>query len=259
MLSGVLVVTGGSRGIGAAVCRLGAERGYAVGVNYVGQAARAAEVVQAIRSRGGTAIAVQADVSREDDVERLFGTVDRELGRVTALVNNAGVGPGLGRLEEIDPRDIRRTFEVNVIGVHLCAAAAMRRMARRHGGAGGAIVNVSSAAARNGSPGAFVHYAASKGAVDVLTIGLGKEAVPEGIRVNAVRPGVTDTEMLRGGPGFPTAPGNDEWLDGVLKTVPIGRVARPEEVAEVILWLLSEGASYMTGAIVDVSGGRATP
>jgi NAD(P)-dependent dehydrogenase (short-subunit alcohol dehydrogenase family) len=211
-MSGVLVVTGGSRGIGAAVCRLGAERGYAVCVNYVGQAARATEVVQAIQSRGGTAIAVQADVSREDDVERLFGSVDRELGRVTALVNNAGVGPGLGRLEEIDPRDIRRAFEVNVIGVHLCAAAAMRRMARRHGGAGGAIVNVSSAAARNGSPGAFVHYAASKGAVDVLTIGLGKEAMPEGIRVNGVRPGVTDTEMLRGGPGFPTAPGNDEWL-----------------------------------------------
>jgi NAD(P)-dependent dehydrogenase (short-subunit alcohol dehydrogenase family) len=258
-MSGVLVVTGGSRGIGAAVCRLGAERGYAVCVNYVGQAARAVEVVQAIQSRGATAIAVQADVSREDDVERLFRTVDRELGRVTALVNNAGVGPGLGRLEEIDPRDIRRTLEVNVIGVHLCAAAAMRRMARRHGGAGGAIVNVSSAAARNGSPGAFVHYAASKGAVDVLTIGLGKEAIPEGIRVNAVRPGVTDTEMLRGGPGFPTAPGNDEWLDGVLKTLPIGRVARPEEVAEVILWLLSEGASYVTGAIVDVSGGRATP
>ena len=132
-----------------------------------------------------------------------------------------------------------------MIGVHLCAAAAIRRMARRHGGTGGAIVNVSSAAARNGSPGAFVHYAASKGAVDVLTIGLGKEAMPEGIRVNAVRPGVTDTEMLRGGPGFPTAPGNDEWLDGVLKTLPIGRVARPEEVAEVILWLLSEGASYV--------------
>jgi NAD(P)-dependent dehydrogenase (short-subunit alcohol dehydrogenase family) len=177
----------------------------------------------------------------------------------TALVNNAGVGPGLGRLEEIDLRDIRRTLEVNVIGVHLCAAAAIRRMARRHGGTGGAIVNVSSAAARIGSPGAFVHYAASKGAVDVLTIGLGKEAMTEGIRVNAVRPGVTDTEMLRGGPGFPTEPGNEEWLAGVLKTLPIGRVARPDEVAEVIMWLLSDGASYVTGAIVDVSGGRATP
>ena len=258
-MSGVLVVTGGSRGIGAAVSLLGAERGYAVCVNYVGQATRAADVVRAIQSRGGTAIAIRADVSREDDVERLFRTVDRELGRVTALVNNAGVGPGLGRLEEIDPQDIRRTLEVNVIGVLLCAAAAMRRMARRHGGAGGAIVNVSSAAARIGSPGAFVHYAASKGAVDVLTIGLGKEAMPEGVRVNAVRPGVTDTEMLRGGPGFPSEPGNDEWLDGVLKTLPIGRVARPEEVAEAILWLLSEGASYVTGAIVDVSGGRATP
>ena len=258
-MTGVLVVTGGSRGIGAAVCRLGAERGYAVGVNYVGQVGRADEVVQAIRSKGGAAVAVQADVSREADVERLFHTVDRELGRVTALVNNAGVGPGLGRLEEIDPQDIRRTLEVNVIGVHLCAAAAMRRMARRHGGAGGAIVNVSSAAARTGSPGAFVHYAASKGAVDALTIGLGKEAMPEGVRVNAVRPGVTDTEMLRGGPGFPTEPGNDVWLDGVLKTLPIGRVAQPEEVAEAIMWLLSDAASYVTGAIVDVSGGRATP
>jgi NAD(P)-dependent dehydrogenase (short-subunit alcohol dehydrogenase family) len=258
-MRGILVVTGGSRGIGAAVCRLGAERGYAVCVNYVGQERRAEEVVQVIRSRGGTALAVQADVSREADVERLFRTVDRELGRVTALVNNAGIGPGLGRLEEIDPQDIRRTLEVNVIGVHLCAAAAMRRMARRHGGAGGAIVNVSSAAARIGSPGAFVHYAASKGAVDVLTIGLGKEAIAEGVRVNAVRPGVTDTEMLRGGPGFPTEPGNDAWLDEVLETLPIGRVGRPEEVAEAIMWLLSDGASYVTGAIVDVSGGRATP
>jgi len=258
-MSGVLVVTGGSRGIGAAVCRLGAARGYAVCVNYLGQQGRADEVVRAIRSAGGTALAVQADVSREADVERLFATVDRELGRVTALVNNAGVGPGFGRLEEIAPADIRRTLEVNVVGVHLCAAAAMRRMARRHGGAGGAVVNVSSAATRIGSPGAFVHYAASKGAVDVLTIGLGKEAMPEGVRVNAVRPGVTDTEMLRGGPGFPVEPGNDAWLEGVLQTLPIGRLARPEEVAEAVMWLLSDDASYVTGAIIDVSGGRATP
>jgi NAD(P)-dependent dehydrogenase (short-subunit alcohol dehydrogenase family) len=258
-MGGVLVVTGGSRGIGAAVCRLGAQRGYAVGVNYVGQQNRADEVVGAIRAGGGTAIAVQADVSREGDVERLFATVDRELGRITALVNNAGIGPGLGRIEDIDPGDIRRTLEVNVVGLLLCSAAAMRRMARRHGGSGGAIVNIGSAASRLGSPGAFVHYAASKGAVDSLTIGLGKEGMPEGVRVNGVRPGVTDTEMLRGGPGFPVAPGNDEWLAGVLQTLPIGRLARPEEVAEVVLWLLSNGASYVTGAIVDVSGGRATP
>jgi NAD(P)-dependent dehydrogenase (short-subunit alcohol dehydrogenase family) len=257
-MSGVLIVTEGSRGIGATVSRLGAERGYAVCVNYVGQAARAAEAVRGIQSKGGAAIAVQAFVSREDDVARLFQTVDREFGRVTALVNNAGVGPGLGSLEDIDPRDIRRALEVNVIGVHLCARRPSD-MTRRHGGAGGAIVNVSSAAARVGSPEAFVHYAASKGAVDVLTIGLGKETMPEGIRVKAVRPGVTDTEMLRGGPGFPTEPGNDEWLAGMLKTLPIRRVARPEEVAELIMWLLSDDASYVTGASADVSGGRATP
>ena len=255
----ILVVTGGSRGIGAAVSRLGAQRGYAVCVNYVGQAKRADEVVADIRAKGGTAIAVQADVSREADVERLFATVDREMGRVTALVNNAGIGPGLGRIEEIDPRDFRRTLEVNVMGVLLCSAAAMRRMARRHGGAGGAIVNVGSAASRTGSTGAFIHYAASKGAVDAITIGLGKEGIPEGVRVNAVRPGVTDTEMLRGGPGFPVPSGTEDWLAGALATLPIGRLARPEEVAETILWLLSDAASYVTGAILDVSGGRATP
>jgi NAD(P)-dependent dehydrogenase (short-subunit alcohol dehydrogenase family) len=258
-MGGILVVTGGGRGIGAAVCRLGAERGYAVCVNYVGQQKRADEVVDAIRAGGGTAIAVQGDVSREGDVERLFATVDRELGRVTALVNNAGIGPGHGRLEDIDPADIHRTLEVNVAGVLLCSAAAMRRMARRYGGAGGAIVNVGSAASRTGSPGAFVHYAASKGAVDALTIGLGKEGMPEGVRVNGVRPGVTDTEMLRGGPGFPVPPGTEEWLAGALQTLPIGRLARPEEVAETVLWLLSDAASYVTGAILDVSGGRATP
>jgi NAD(P)-dependent dehydrogenase (short-subunit alcohol dehydrogenase family) len=258
-MGGILVVTGGSRGIGAAVCRLGARHGYAVCVNYVGQQKRADEVVEAIRADGGTAIAVQGDVSREDDVERLFATVDRELGRLTGLVNNAGIGPGLGPIEEIGPGDMRRVLEVNVLGVLLCSAAAMRRMARRHGGAGGAIVNVGSAASRTGSPGAFVHYAASKGAVDSLTIGLGKEAIPEGVRVNGVRPGATDTEMVRGGPGFPVDAGTDEWLAGVIRTVPIGRIARPEEVAETVLWLLSDAASYVTGAIIDVSGGRATP
>jgi NAD(P)-dependent dehydrogenase (short-subunit alcohol dehydrogenase family) len=258
-MGGVLVVTGGSRGIGAAVCRLGAARGYAVGVNYAAQQARADEVVAGIRAGGGTAIAVQGDVSSEADVERLFATVDRELGRVTALVNNAGIGPGLGPIEDIDPRDMRRVLEVNVLGVLLCSAAAMRRMARRHGGPGGAIVNVGSAASRTGSPGAFIHYAASKGAVDAITIGLGKEGVPEGVRTNGVRPGVTDTEMVRGGPGFPVDPGTDEWLAGVLETLPIGRIARPEEVAETVLWLLSDAASYVTGAIIDVSGGRATP
>jgi NAD(P)-dependent dehydrogenase (short-subunit alcohol dehydrogenase family) len=258
-VAGILVVTGGSRGIGAAVCRLGARRGYAVCVNYVGQQKRADEVVEEIRAHGGTAIAVQGDVSREADVERLFATVDRQLGRITALVNNAGIGPGLGRLEDIAAEDYRRTLDVNVLGVLLCSAAALRRMARRHGGAGGAIVNVGSAASRTGSPGAFVHYAATKGAVDAITIGLGKEAAAEGVRVNGVRPGATDTEMVRGGPGFPVPPGTEEWLAGLVRAVPIGRIGQPEEVAEAILWLLSDGAGYVSGAIIDISGGRVTP
>ena len=258
-MAGILVVTGGGRGIGAAVARLGAAQGYAVAVNYAERPQRADAVVRDIRERGGRAIAVQADVSREADVERLFASVDNELGRLTALVNNAGIGPGFGPIEEIGPADMRRTLEVNALGPLLCSAAAMRRMPRRHGGPGGAIVNVGSAASRIGGPGAFVHYAASKGAVDSLTVGLGKEAMPEGVRVNCVRPGVTDTEMIRGGPDAPTEPGNDEWLDGVLRTLPIGRLAAPEEVARTILWLLSDEASYVTGAILDVSGGRATP
>jgi len=258
-MAGVLVVTGGGRGIGAEVARMGAAKGYAVAVNYASRAGRADEVVSGIRRRGGKAVAIQADVSKEQDVERLFTTVDKELGPVTALVNNAGIGPGLGRIEDIKPADIRATIETNTIGLLYCCAAGMRRMARRHGGQGGAIVNVGSAAARIGGPGSFVHYAASKGAVDTITIGLGKEGMPEGVRVNCVRPGVTDTEMLRGGPDAPVEPGNDEWLAGVLKTLPIGRLARAEEVASTILWLLSDEASYVTGAILDVSGGRATP
>ncbi|MBM3583520.1 MAG: SDR family oxidoreductase [Alphaproteobacteria bacterium] len=255
----VLIVTGGGRGIGAEVCRLGAAAGYAVAVNYVERAARAEAVVAAISGAGGTAIAVQGDVAREDDVERLFATVDAKLGRVTALVNNAGVGPGFGPIEAISGADMRRTIEVNTLGVLYCSAAAMWRMARRHGGAGGAIVNVGSAASRIGGPGAFVHYAASKGAVDSMTIGLGKEAMPEGVRVNCVRPGVTDTEMMRGGPDAAPDPANDAWREGVLKVLPIGRLAEPVEVARAILWLLSDEASYVTGAILDVSGGRATP
>lgn len=258
-MSGVLIVTGGSRGIGAAVARLGGERGYAVAVNYAERRERADAVVAEIVGKGGKAIAVKANVSREHDVERLFTTVDRELGRVTALVNNAGIGPGFGPIEDIAPADMRRTFEVNTFGTFLCSAAAMRRMARRHGGQGGAIVNVGSAASRTGGVGTFVHYAASKGAVDTLTIGLGKEAMAEGVRVNCVRPGVTDTEMLRGGPDASPDPANDAWLAGVLKTLPIGRLAAAEEVARTILWLLSDEASYVTGAILDVSGGRATP
>ncbi|MSP83253.1 MAG: SDR family oxidoreductase [Alphaproteobacteria bacterium] len=258
-MAGILVVTGGSRGIGRAVAMLGAARGYAVAVNYAEHAKHAGAVVDAIRAKGGKAIAVGADVSKEADVERMFKTVDQELGRLTALVNNAGIGPGFGRVDEISAADAQRTLDVNVMGVFLCTKAAMRRMAKRHGGQGGAIVNVGSAAAKIGGPAAFVHYAASKGAVDSMTVGLGKEAIVDGVRVNCVRPGVTDTDMLRGGPDTPVPKGSDEWLAGVLKTLPIGRLAFPEELAESILWLLSDQASYVTGAILDVSGGRATP
>jgi NAD(P)-dependent dehydrogenase (short-subunit alcohol dehydrogenase family) len=258
-MAGVLVVTGGSRGIGRCVALQGAERGYAVAVNYAERKARADQVVAEIRAKGGKAVAIGGDVSRAADVERLFATVDKELGRVTALVNNAGIGPGFGRIDEISVEDAQRTMDVNVMGVFLCSAAAMRRMATRHGGRGGAIVNVGSAAAKIGGPAAFVHYAASKGAVDSLTIGLGKEAIQDGVRVNCVRPGVTDTEMMRGGPDAPVPEGSDAWLAEVLKTLPIRRLAQPEEVARTILWLLSDEASYVTGAILDVSGGRATP
>ncbi|WP_102125786.1 SDR family oxidoreductase [Deinococcus planocerae] len=245
----VVLITGGSRGIGAATARLAALQGYAVGVNYRQDAGAAGEIVREIECSGGRALAVRADVGREDDVERLFGEVEAGLGRVTALVNNAGVLERQTRVEEMDAARLARVLTTNVIGSFLCAGAAVRRMSTRRGGAGGVIVNVSSRASVLGSPGEYVDYAASKGAVDTLTVGLAREVAAEGIRVCAVRPGLIETEIhaLGGEPGRVTrlAPG-----------IPLGRGGSPEEVAQAILWLLSDEASYVTGALLDVGGGR---
>lgn len=245
----VLLVTGASRGIGAATARLGATRGYAVCVNYRSNAGAAARVVADITAAGGTAMAVQADVAVEEDVVRLFASVDAELGAVTALVNNAGILERQMRVEDMDAGRIGRVLAANVTGTLLCAREAIRRMSTRRGGRGGAIVNVSSMAARLGSPGEYVDYAASKGAVDTLTRGLAQELAQDGIRVNAVRPGLVYTDIHASG-------GEPNRVDRVKATVPMGRGGQPEEVARAILWLLSDDASYSTGAIIDVSGGR---
>lgn len=245
----VAIITGGGRGIGAATARLAGARGYAVCVNYQRNEAAAREVAKAITDAGGRAIAVAADVSNEGDVVRLFETVDWELGTVTALVNNAGILERQMRVDEMDAGRIRRVFDTNVVGAFLCAREAVRRMSTNRGGRGGAIVNVSSGAARWGSPDEYVDYAASKGAVDTMTVGLAKEVAGEGIRVNAVRPGLVATDIHAAG----GEPGRVERLKA---TVPLGRGGQPEEVAAAILWLLSDEASFTTGAIIDVSGGR---
>ena len=245
----VLVVTGGGRGIGAATALLGARRGYAVCVNYLRDGDSAAKVADAITRDGGEAIVVQADVGHTDDLARLFATVDSRLGKVTALVNNAGTLETQGTLEDLDEERLLRILRTNVVGTFLTSREAVRRMSTRHGGTGGAIVNVSSAAARLGSPGEYLDYAASKGAVDTFTRGLALEVVAEGIRVNAVRPGVIDTELHASG----GEPGRAARLAAGL---PMRRPGRADEVAEAILWLLSDAASYTTGTIVDVAGGR---
>jgi NAD(P)-dependent dehydrogenase (short-subunit alcohol dehydrogenase family) len=245
----VIVVTGGSRGIGAATARLAADRGYAVCVNYVRNREAAERVVADCRRAGAEAVAVQADVAAEAEVVRLFETVDRELGRLTALVNNAGILEKQMRVEDMDAGRIARVFAVNVTGSFLCAREAVRRMSTRRGGSGGAIVNVSSGAARFGSPGEYVDYAAAKGAIDTLTVGLSKEVAEEGIRVNAVRPGFIYTDIHASG-------GEPDRVDRVKALVPMKRGGRPEEVATAVLWLLSDEASYATGTFLDLAGGR---
>ncbi|HEU0199216.1 MAG TPA: SDR family oxidoreductase [Burkholderiaceae bacterium] len=245
----VLIVTGASRGIGAATARLAAERGYAVCVNYARNRQAAEALVGEITAGGGEAVAVAADVSSEPEVMRLFREVDEALGRVTALVNNAGILETHTRVEHMDAARWTRVLATNVIGTFLCAREAVRRMSTKHGGAGGAIVNISSVAARLGAPNEYVDYAASKGAVDTFTIGLAKEAANEGIRVNAVSPGVIYTDIHASG-------GEPNRVDRVKTFVPMQRGGQPEEVARAVLWLLSDDASYTTGATLDVSGGR---
>jgi len=245
----VMMVTGGSRGIGAATALLGAERGYAVAVNYRSNRDAADSLVKAIQSKGGKAIAVPGDVASETDVVRLFEATDRALGRVSALVNNAGIVDRGTRVEHIGAERIARMFAINVIGSFLCAREAVKRMSTRHGGRGGAIVNVSSIAARLGGAGEYVDYAASKGAIDTFTVGLAKEVGPEGIRVNAVRPGIIRTEIH-------LASGDPARVERIGSSAPLQRPGEPEEVARAIVWLLSDEASYLTGALVDVTGGR---
>lgn len=248
-MSEVLLVTGGSRGIGAATALLAARRGYAVAVNYTSNQAAADDVARAIRDAGGKALAVQADVADEDQVLNLFAEVDAKLGRLTALVNNAGIVDRPERVEDMSFDRLRRMFDINVIGSFLCAREAIKRMSTRHGGRGGAIVNVSSAASRLGAPGQYVDYAASKGAIDAFTIGLAKEVAADGIRVNAVRPGLIETEIHASG-GLPNR------VRDLVHQVPMQRGGSAEEVAAAIVWLLSPEASYTTMSLLEVSGGR---
>lgn len=248
-MSKPLLITGASRGIGAAVARLAAEHGYAVCITYRSRAEAADAVVADIETAGGKAIAVQADVAVEADVVRLFETVDQKLGRLVALVNNAGILHRQMRVEEMTPDRIAQVLAVNVIGAFLCCREAVRRMSPRHGGRGGAIVNVSSMASRLGSPNEYVDYAASKGALDTLTLGLAKEVAGEGIRVNAVRPGLIHTEMHASG-------GDPDRVERLGASVPMQRGGTPEEVAHAVLWLLSDQATFTTGSFIEVSGGK---
>jgi NAD(P)-dependent dehydrogenase (short-subunit alcohol dehydrogenase family) len=246
---GTLIVTGASRGIGAAVATLAGERGYAVAVNFATSEAEAMQVVGEIVAGGGRAVSIRADVSREEQIIRMFETAERELGPIKGLVNNAGVTGGFARVDEVSSAAIANVFAVNIGGTILCSREAVRRMSTRRGGTGGAIVNISSRAAHTGAAGEWVHYATSKGAIDSFTIGLAREVAAEGIRVNAVAPGLVDT-------GLHAANGDPNRLQRLMGTIPMGRAGAPREVAEGVLWLLSSAASYTTGAILQIGGGR---
>lgn len=248
-LEHVVLVTGGSRGIGRATALLAAGKGYAVAVNYTANSLAADEVVRLIRSAGGTAITVKADVSVEADVLAMFKKIDARLGHLTALVNNAGVVDATSRVDAMSASRLQRMFAINVLGSFICAREAIRRMSTRYNGKGGSIVNVSSAAARLGAPGQYVDYAAAKGAIDTFTLGLAKEVASEGIRVNAVRPGIIATDIHASG-GLP-----DRARD-LAPLVPMQRAGTAAEVAEAIVWLMGENSAYTTGALIDVAGGR---
>jgi NAD(P)-dependent dehydrogenase (short-subunit alcohol dehydrogenase family) len=244
-----VLVTGGSRGIGAAAAWQLAQQGQAVAINYTRDAAAAESLVARIRAAGGQALAVQADVAAAAQVAAMFQRIDRELPRLAGLVNNAGVVDQPARVDEMDAARLQRMFAINVFGSFHCAREAVRRLSTRHGGQGGSIVNLSSAAARLGAPGQYVDYAAAKGAIDTFTVGLAKEVATEGIRVNAVRPGIIETEIHASG-GIP------DRVKQMAPLVPMQRAGSADEVAQAIVWLLSDAASYTTGAILDVSGGR---
>jgi NAD(P)-dependent dehydrogenase (short-subunit alcohol dehydrogenase family) len=247
--SGTLIVTGASRGIGAAIARLASHHGYAVAVNFHSGETEAKRVAAEIVGSGGRALPVRADVSREEDILRLFKTAEQQLGPIKALVNNAGVTGRFARVENVTAEAIAKTLAVNVTGSILCAREAVRRMSTKRGGSGGAIVNISSIAARTGAAGEWVHYAASKGAIDAFTIGLAREVATEGIRVNAVKPGLVDTEIH-------AASGEPGRLQRLMGTIPMNRPGQPNEIAEAVLWLLSPAASYVTGSILEIGGGR---
>lgn len=248
-MSGVLVITGGSRGIGAATAEMAAKAGYAVAFNYAESVDAADALIARIRHAGGRAIGVQGDVTDEGAVEALFEEAEAAFGPVTALFNNAGITGPIRRLADLELSDLRRVMEINVIGSVLSARAAVRRMSTARGGAGGVIVNMSSRASEIGGGGEFVHYGASKGVIDTLTVGLAREVGGEGIRVNAVAPGLIETEIH-------ARAGAADRVERLMPGVPMGRAGKPEEVASVVLWLMSDAASYVTGTVVKIGGGR---
>jgi NAD(P)-dependent dehydrogenase (short-subunit alcohol dehydrogenase family) len=248
-LKKTMLITGGSRGIGAAVAIIAAQRGYAVAVNYASNEKAAVQVVEQITKAGGDAFAIQGDVARESDIMTMFQAIDARWGRLDALINNAGIVDVKSRVDEMSIERLQRMFATNVVGSFVCAREAIKRMSKKYQGDGGVIVNLSSAAARLGSPSEYVDYASSKGAIDTMTIGLSKELAAEGIRVNAVRPGLIDTDIHASG-------GQPDRVERFINMIPMQRGGTAEEVANTVMWLVSDEASYVTGALIDVSGGR---